>query len=578
MKRLRINGHEVTVKDDATILDAARQINIDIPTLCHLKIEEIGYDNKPGSCRVCIVENADTGRLVPACVTPVEEGMNINTESIQAVRARRTNVELLLSDHPNACLTCAKNTKCDLQKLAHDLGVREMKYGGEQSDYSIDKGSKSIVRDANKCILCNRCETMCTEVQTVGALSMVGRGFESYVGSAYHLPMNDTTCTFCGQCLSICPTGALTEEDNTEELWEYLADPKKFVIVQTAPAVRVALGEEFGLPAGTDVTGKMVSALRVMGFDRVFDTNYAADLTIMEEASEFIDRVENDGKLPILTSCCPGWVRFFETQFHDMLDIPSSAKSPHEMFGAVAKTYLAKQMDIDPKDIVCVSIMPCVAKKYEASRMELSVDGNPDVDLVITTRELARLIKESGIHFTHLPEEYFDNLMGESTGAGAIFGATGGVIEATLRTAHSWLTGDDLTVVEFRELQGFTGVKETSVDIAGREFKIAVCNGLGNTRKVLEALRDGDVYYDAIEVMACPGGCIGGAGQPYHHGDMSILTKRTETIHKIDRQSEIRLSHENPMIKKLYAEFLGEPYGEKAHELLHTYHKAKPTR
>lgn len=578
MVNIKINGREMQVKDHTTVLKAAESISIKIPTLCHLDLHEIGYFNFPGCCRVCMVELGN-GKLVPACVTEVTEGMEIFTESMKAIQARRIVIELLLSDHPNGCLTCEKNTNCELQTMAHDLGVREIKYEGEMSDYPIDQKSRSIVRDPNKCILCMRCVDMCTNIQTVGALTASGRGFFTKVGSGFEVPMNETTCTFCGQCLSICPTGALTEINNSEKVWRALSDPKKYVVVQTAPAVRVALGELFDMEVGTNVTGKMVSALRILGFDKVFDTDFAADLTIVEEATEFMGRLEAGGPFPMITSCCPAWVNFMEHEFHDMIDRPSSAKSPHEMFGAVTKSYFAQKEGIDPENIVVVSVMPCVAKKYESARAELSgAEGMKDVDHVITTRELARMIKEAAINFVTLNDQEFDQLMGESTGAGLIFGATGGVLEATLRSCYEWVTGDELKVLEFNELRGFKGVKETTVYLPGKDLKVAVTNGLGSARSVLEAVRTGEVYYDVIEVMACPGGCIGGAGQPYHNGDLSKLTKRSEAIYAGDREKVIRKSHKNPMVLKLYEDYLGEANGPLAHQLLHTNYKANPRR
>ena len=576
MVNIKINGVEMAVEKNTTILEAANTIGIKIPTLCHLNLHDIKFVNKLASCRVCMVEDLRNGKLLPACATPVKEGMDINTDSVKAVKARRAIVELLLSDHPNSCLTCPKNLNCQLQTLARDLNVREIPYEGEKRDLPIDDRSLSLVRDANKCILCRRCETMCNEVQTVGALAEVGRGFNTYVGSTFDRSMFETTCTFCGQCLSVCPTGALTEVSNVDKVWELLRSDK-VVVVQTAPAVRVALGEEFGLEPGTVVTGKMVNALRRLGFERVFDTNFAADLTIMEESNEFMERLKGNGTLPILTSCCPGWVNFMEQQFSDLIDIPSSCKSPHEMFGAVAKSYLCKKMDIDPKDLVVVSVMPCIAKKFEAARPELeSEDGNSDVDVVITTRELASMIKEAGINFQDLDDEDFDDPLGESTGAGAIFGATGGVIEATVRTAYEKITGEELGELEFTDLRGLTGIKETEVEIDGKKIRIAVANGLGNTRRLLEKVQSGEEEIHAIEVMACPGGCIGGGGQPYHHGDLSVLKRRAEGIYSIDKGKAKRKSHENEKVQKLYDEFFGGVASPLAIELLHTSYEKKP--
>ncbi len=567
-----INNRQVQVEEGTTILEAAKVLNIKIPTLCHLNLHDIKMVNQTASCRVCMVEIEGRKNLAPACATPVFDKMVVKTNTIKAIKARRTVVELLLSDHPKDCLVCDKNTNCELQQLAADLGIRDIPYKGEMSTYEIDDSSYSIVRNLDKCILCRRCETMCNKVQTVNVLSGVERGFETAVAPAFNLPLTDTSCTFCGQCVAVCPTGALTEVNNISKVWNALRDKDKFVIVQTAPAVRVALGEEFGLEPGTVVTGKMVTALRELGFDKVFDTDFAADLTIMEEASEFVHRIKHGGKLPILTSCCPGWVKFFEHQFPDLLDIPSTCKSPHEMFGAVAKTYLAEKLGIDPKNIVVVSVMPCLAKKYEAARPELSHEGNQDVDIVITTRELAKMLKEAGINFNSLEDGDFDNPLGESTGASVIFGTTGGVLEAALRTAYEWLTDEELKDVEFHNLRGMDGVKEATVKINDMDVNVAVAHGLGNARKILEAIRNGEANYQAIEIMACPGGCIGGGGQPYIHGDIEILKKRAEGIYNEDRSKAKRKSHENESVLKLYKEYLGEPYGEKAHELLHTHY------
>lgn len=575
MLKLKINNREVEVKEGSTILEAARILNIKIPTLCHMDLHDIKFVNKLASCRVCLVEDIDKDKLIPSCATFVKDGMNIVTDSQRVIRARRAIVELLLSDHPSDCLKCAKNLDCTLQELAHDLNIREIRYRGEMRTLPIDDNSYSLIRDPNKCILCRRCETMCNEVQTVGALAEVGRGFYTHVGSTFNRSMFETTCTFCGQCLSVCPTGALTEKSNVSEVWRALASDKH-VIVQVAPAVRVALGEMFGMEVGSNVEGKIVTALRRLGFDRVFDTNFAADLTIMEEANEFVGRLKGEGELPILTSCCPGWVNFMEQQFSDMIDIPSTCKSPHEMFGAIAKSFYADKEGIDPEDIVVVSVMPCISKKYEAKRDELENEGFSDVDAVITTRELAEMIKEVGIDFISLEDSDFDNPMGESTGAGDIFGTSGGVIEATVRTAYKMITEKDLEEVEFYDLRGLDGIKYATVDIEGREINIAVANGLGNTRRLLEKLKNKEISLDAIEVMACPGGCIGGGGQPYHRGDISILKKRSEGLYKLDESKKLRKSYENPYIKSLYEEYLTEPGSQKAHELLHTSYKASP--
>jgi NADH-quinone oxidoreductase subunit G len=567
-----INNRRVLVEEGTTILEAAKLLNIKIPTLCHLNLHDTKMVNQTASCRVCMVEVDGRRNLAPSCATPVFDKMVVRTNSIRAIHARRTVVELLLSDHPKDCLICEKNTDCELQALSADLGIREIPYKGEMSTYEVDNSSYSIVRNLDKCILCRRCETMCNKVQTVNVLSGVERGFQTVVAPAFNLPMTDTSCTFCGQCVAVCPTAALTEVNNVPKVWRALKNKDKYVIVQTAPAVRVALGEEFGLEPGTSVTGKMAAALRSLGFDKVFDTDFAADLTIMEEASEFVHRLQHGGKLPILTSCCPGWVKFFEHQFPELLDIPSTCKSPHEMFGAVAKTYLAQKLGIDPKNMVVVSVMPCLAKKYEAARPELSSNGNQDVDIVITTRELAKMLREAGIDFNSLEDSNFDNPLGESTGASVIFGATGGVLEAALRTAYEWLTEESLENVEFHALRGLDGVKEATVRINDIDVNVAVAHGLGNARKILEAIKSGEANYHAIEIMACPGGCIGGGGQPYIHGDAEILKKRTSGLYSEDRGKAKRKSHENEAVLKLYEEFLGEPYGEKAHELLHTHY------
>lgn len=575
MISLTINGKKVEVSESTKVLDAAKSLNIKIPTLCHMDLGDIKFVNKLASCRVCLVEDLDKNKFIPACATFVKEGMNIKTDSQEVIRARRTMVELLLSDHPNDCLKCSKNLNCQLQKLAHDLNIREIKYTGEKRNLPIDDNSYSLVRDPNKRILCRRCENMCNKVQTVGALAEVGRGFNTHVGSAFNRSMFETTCTFCGQCLSVCPTGALTEKSNIEEVWKLL-QTDKHIIVQVAPAVRVALGEMFGRKVGESVEGEMVTALRSLGFDKIFDTNFAADLTIMEEANEFVQRLKGKGELPILTSCCPGWVNFMEQQFSYLIDIPSSCKSPHEMFGAIAKTYYAEKMGLKVEDIKVVSVMPCISKKYEAKRDELENEGYSDVDIVITTRELWAMIKEAGIDFNNLEKSDFDNPMGESTGAGDIFGTSGGVIEATIRTAYDKITGKELEKVEFEDLRGIKGIKKATVNIEGKEVKIAVANGLGNTRKLLEKLRNKEIELDAIEVMACPGGCIGGGGQPFHNGNISILKERSKALYKIDENKKLRKSYQNPYIKKLYEEYLREVGNEKAIKLLHTSYKARP--
>lgn len=572
MINLTINGQKVTVPEGTTILDAAKTINISIPKLCYLNLHDIKMVNRTASCRVCLVEIEGRRNLAPSCSTEAFEGMVIYTNSARAIKARRKMVELLLSDHPTDCLVCEKNTNCQLQLLAAELGIRKIKYKGEMSNYKKDSSSGALYRNLDKCIMCRRCETMCNEVQTCNILSAVDRGFEAVVSPAFGLPMLDTMCTFCGQCVAVCPTAALTQVSNVDKVWDAISDPDKYVIVQTAPAIRVALGEKFNMEPGTIVTGKMVSALRRLGFNKVFDTDFAADVTIVEEAHEFIDRLQNGGRLPILTSCCPSWVKFIEHQFPDLLDIPSTCKSPHIMFGTLAKTYLAEKLNIDPDKIVVVSIMPCIAKKYEVNRPELEHEGKRNVDWVITTRELADMINEAGLDFKDLPDEDFDNPLGESTGASVIFGTTGGVIEATLRTAYEWLTGETLEDVEFHGVRGLDGIKEATVNINGEDVKIGVAHGLGNARRLLEDIQSGKANYHAIEIMACPGGCIDGGGQPYHFGDIEIVKKRMEAIYKEDRSKELRKSHENPAVKALYEEYIGEIGGEKAHRLLHTHY------
>lgn len=580
--KLVIDNKPVEVAPGTTILEAAKTIGIHIPTLCHMKLHDMNIENKPGGCRVCVVEVEGRRNLAPACVTEVSEGMVINSHSMRVINARRTVTELIISDHPFECLTCAKSGNCELQDLAHDMGIREIHYEGEKSTYRKDT-SPAIIRDMDKCIMCRRCKMMCNEVQTVGALSAINRGFMAVVAPAFEENLDHSVCTYCGQCVAVCPTGALTEVDHTPAVIRALSDPTKTVIVQTAPAVRAALGEEFGMEAGTRVTGKMAAALRRLGFDFVFDTDFAADLTIMEEGTELLNRLERhlNGdttvKLPILTSCCPAWVKFFEHQFPDMIDIPSTAKSPQQMFGAIAKTYFAQKQGIKREDLVVVSIMPCLAKKYECSREEFSVNGNPDVDYAVTTRELAALIKLANIDFNALPDEDFDHPMGESTGAGVIFGTTGGVIEAAVRTAYEVQTKKTLSRLDFNELRGFEGVREATIDFDGLPIRIGIAHGLGNARKLLEDIRSGKSHYHAIEIMSCPGGCIGGGGQPYHHSDSSILKKRQMAIYNEDAQKTIRKSHENPYIIKLYEEFLGHPMSEKAHHLLHTHYFDRST-
>ena len=577
MIRLTIDKKTVEVKKGTTILDAAKSIGIHIPTLCYLSMPDMNIENKPGGCRVCIVEVEGRRNLAPSCATECMPGMVIQTHSMRVLNARKTVVQLILSDHPFDCLVCAKSGNCELQDLAIKLGIRDVPYQGVQSTYREDT-SPSIIRDMDKCIMCRRCEVMCNDVQTVGVLSAINRGFQSVVAPAFEMNLDHSVCTYCGQCINVCPTGALTEVDHTNQLINDLANPDKVVVVQTAPAVRAALGEEFGMEPGTLVTGKMATALRELGFDYVFDTDFAADLTIMEEGTELLGRLaqhlqgDPDVKLPILTSCCPAWVKFFEHNFPEMKDIPSTARSPQQMFGAIAKTYFADKIKVDRTKLIVVSIMPCVAKKYECTRDEFKTEGNPDVDYSISTRELAHLIKRANIDFAALPDSDFDNPLGESTGAGVIFGATGGVIEAAVRTAYEVFTGKTLEKVDFEQLRGMEGIRSATVDFDGLPINIGIAHGLGNARKLLEDIKSGKNTYHAIEIMACPGGCIGGGGQPYIHGDTSILKARLKAIYAEDAGKVLRKSHENPYILKLYDEFLGKPCSDKAHHLLHTHY------
>ena len=572
---LTINGKVVSVPADTMILEAAKQVNIKIPSLCHLHMDDIKFDNHCASCRVCMVS---AGRkLVPACGTLVKEGMVVNTNSPEALKFRRNVVELMLSDHPKDCLSCVRNKDCELQEIAAELGIRKVRFSdGEQSTGTYDISTKSIVKDNSKCILCRRCETMCSEVQTVKVLSGVNRGFNTEVSTFFGADLADTNCTYCGQCISVCPTGALVEKDNTREAWTALAQKEKPVIVQTAPAVRVALGESFGLEPGSISTGKMVAALKALGFDYVFDTNFAADLTIMEEANEFVNRFVKGKNLPILTSCCPAWVNFMEHEYPDLLQHLSTCKSPQSMFSPIARHYFAeKVLNKKPDEVIVMSIMPCVAKKYEVSREELGRDGYLDTDISLTTRELARMIKEAGIELDNLEEAEFDSPLGYSTGAADIFGATGGVLEAALRTAYHDITKEEAPSLDFKEVRGMTGIKEASLEIAGHTVNVAATSSLGNARKLMDELRQGNSKYHLIEIMACPGGCVAGGGQPYNHGDYDIVKARAKALYEIDAHKKDRLSHHNPDIIKLYDEFLGERGGHKAHDLLHTKYSDK---
>ncbi|MBE3585206.1 MAG: iron hydrogenase small subunit [Thermoanaerobacter sp.] len=563
---LTIDGRQVQVPPGTTILAAAKQAGVKIPTLCYL--EEL---NVIGACRLCLVQVEGARALVAACVTRAAEGMVVHTNTPAVRHARRLNLELIMSNHPQECLTCLRNTSCELQQLAAELGVGEIRLQGEMSPYEVDDSSPSIIRDPRKCVLCRRCVAVCEKVQGVSAIAVQERGFDTVVAPAFLAPLGEVNCVNCGQCSLVCPTAAIHERDETDKVWAALADPEKHVVVQTAPAVRVSIGEMFGLEPGSIVTGKLVAALRRLGFDKVFDTDFSADLTIVEEGNELIHRLQNGGRLPLITSCSPGWIKFIEHFYPNLLPNLSTCKSPQQMFGALAKTYYAQKEGIDPARIFVVSIMPCTAKKYEAGRPEMNASGYRDVDVVLTTRELGRMLKQAGIDFDSLPEEDYDAPLGISTGAGVIFGATGGVMEAALRTAYELVTGATLVSLDFVEVRGLEGVKEASVNLAGTELKVAVAHGLGNARKILDAVVNREREYHFIEIMCCPGGCIGGGGQPAPV-DNEIRARRIAAIYQVDRQMPLRKSHENPAVQALYREFLGEPLGRKSHELLHTHY------
>lgn len=567
---IKINGTAYEVPKGSTILEAAKYAHIDIPTLCFLKdINEIG------ACRICVVEVKGAKSLVASCMYPVAEGMEIFTNSPKVLTSRKKTLELILSDHDRKCLSCLRSGDCELQKLCNDLKVdNELLYEGERTHYDVDYSSAHMLRDNNKCILCRRCSAVCEKTQGIGVIGANERGFATNIACAFDMPLGETSCVSCGQCIAVCPTGALQEKDYTNEVFEALADPDKYVIVQTAPAVRAALGEAFGLPIGTNVEGKMVSALRRLGFKKVFDTDFSADLTIMEEATELLDRIQNGGVLPLITSCSPGWIKYCEHYYPDMLDNLSSCKSPQQMFGAITKTYYAQKMGINPADIVMVSVMPCTAKKFEIGREDQSAAGVPDVDISITTRELARMIERVGLNFLSLPEETFDDPLGRSTGAAVIFGATGGVMEAALRTAVETLTKEELKSLDFKEVRGTKGIKEATYNVAGMDINVAVASGLANARTLLEDVKSGKANYHFIEIMGCPGGCVNGGGQPQQPATVRNFTDikalRAKALYDQDKDMPLRKSHENPSIKLLYDEFLGEPGSHKAHELLHT--------
>jgi hydrogenases, Fe-only len=570
---LTIDGIEVKAPAGSTVLEAAKLAGIHIPTLCYLKgINEIG------ACRICVVD-VGARSYQAACMYPVSEGLKVVTNSPELREARRVTLELILSSHAKKCLTCVRNGNCELQTLARDLNVKDLPFEGQEPNYPIDDQSPSIVRDPNKCVLCRRCVSVCKNVQTVAAIETMERGYRTIIGSPFNMALKDTPCVNCGQCITACPTGALHEKSSTRKVWDALVNKDLYVIAQTAPAVRAALGEEFGLPIGTPVTGKMVSALKKLGFDKVFDTDTGADLTIMEEATELVNRIKNNGKLPLITSCSPGWIKFCEHFYPDMLDNLSTCKSPQSMFGAMLKSYFAEKMGIDPARIFVVSVMPCTAKKFEIRRPEMAATGYPDVDEVITTRELAEMIREAGIDFLNLEDEKFDDPMGEASGAGVIFGATGGVMEAALRSVPYLMTGKDPDTVEVNAVRGEDGIRTAELEVAGMKIKAAVAHGLGNARKLLDKIRSGEETYHFVEIMACPGGCVAGGGQPIQpasvRNEIDIRAERAKALYSEDVSSTIRFSHRNPVVQTLYKEYLGEPGSHRAHELLHTHYTAR---
>lgn len=566
MTQIEVNNRTLEARPDDTLLSCMKRHGLSVPTLCHM-------DGLPpsGPCRMCVVEVEGLPNLVPSCAFPVNDGLKVRTHSPRVVEARRTIVELLLADHPDDCLFCARSGNCQLQHLADELGVRR-RFRGERSDTKLDTSSRSIIRDPGKCILCGKCVRVCEEIQQVGAIDFTGRGSQACVGTAFDEGLNVSCCINCGQCVVVCPTGSLTERSYLREVMEALDDPDTTVVVQHAPSVSVSLGEEFGLPAGVDVAGSMTAAMRHIGFDRVFDTGFSADLTIMEEASELLHRLQNGGRLPMLTSCSPGWIRYVETFHPDFIDNLSTCKSPQQMMGAIIKSYYAEREKLDAKQIYSVSIMPCTAKKFEASRPEMARNGIPDVDAVLTTRELARLIRMRGVDLRHLSPEHADSPLGERTTAGKIFGASGGVMEAAIRSAYFMLTGEEMGDLNVTAVRGLGGMKQASVNVNGIDLGVAVVNGVGNVNRLLEEIRDGRDDLHFIEVMTCPGGCISGGGQPIGI-DRLAARQRMQALYDIDAQESVRASHHNASVQKLYDDYLGKPLGERSHELLHTYYK-----
>ena len=573
---LTIDGVKVQVPSDYTVLEAARAAHINIPTLCYLK--DI---NQIGACRMCLVEIKNARALAAACVMPVSEGMEVKTNTPKIRNARKLNLELLLSNHNRECTSCIRSGSCELQAMCNEMGVTNGRFDGAKTPSTVDDIGPSIVRDNSKCILCRRCVAVCNKVQNVGAIGVANRGFTTAVGCVFNKSLAESTCINCGQCITACPTGALHEKESINDVWNALGDPDKYVVVQPAPAVRVGIGEEFGLPMGTRCTGKLAAALRRLGFDRVFDTDFGADLTIMEEGTELIERMNNGGVMPMITSCSPGWIKYCETFYPEFIPNLSSCKSPHEMMGAVIKSYFAQKNGIDPKNIYVVSVMPCTAKKFESGREELGHDNMQDVDAVLTVRELARMIKTAGIDFAALPDEDFDevNGLGQSTGAGAIFGATGGVMEAALRTVYEVVTGKTLEKVEFTDCRGVEGIKEAVVDLNGKKVRLAIAHGTGNASRLLDRIKAGEAQYDFIEVMGCPGGCVTGGGQPIVNSSrlsyVDPKTVRAQGLYREDEAKTIRKSHENPAIKQVYDEYFEKPGSHRAHELLHTHYIAR---